>query len=62
MRFLSAALLLSVLTLTACATQRTNALERRQGWMNNQADAAAERRAIRSQNMDDRVQATFDAM
>jgi hypothetical protein len=54
--------LLSVLTLTACSTQRTEALQRRQNWMNNQADAAAERRAIRSQNMDDRVQATFDAM
>lgn len=54
--------LLSILSLTACSTQRTNALERRQNWMNNQAEAAAERRAIRSQNMDDRVQATFDAM
>lgn len=54
--------LLSTLGLTACATQRTEALERRQNWMNNQADAAAERRAIRSQNMDQRVQATFDAM
>ena len=54
--------LLSLLGFTACTTQRTQALERRQNWMNNQADAAADRRAIRSQNMDDRVQATFDAM
>ena len=62
MRLLSATLLLTVLTLTACSTQRTEALQNRQNWMNNQAEAAAERRAIRSQNMDDRVQATFDAM
>ena len=62
MRLLPAAALLAVLTLTACSTQRNNALERRQNWMNNQADAAAERRQIRSDNMDARVQATFDAM
>lgn len=59
---LSALALLCVLGLTACATQRTNALERRQNFMNNQAEAAAERRQIRSDNMDARVQATFDAM
>lgn len=62
MRQLALLALLSLLGLTACSTQRTNALERRQNWMNNQADAAAERRQIRSDNMDARVQATFDAM
>lgn len=62
MSSLSALALLCVLGLAACSTQRTNALERRQNWMNNQAEAAAERRQIRSDNMDARVQATFDAM
>ncbi len=59
---LSALALLTILGLTACSTQRTEALQNRQNWMNNQADAAAERRQIRSDNMDARTQATFDAM
>lgn len=41
---------------------RTQALQNRQQSFNNMADAAAERRAIRSQNADARSQATFDAI
>ena len=40
----------------------TQALQNRQQTFNNMADAAAERRAIRSENADARNQATFDAM
>lgn len=48
--------------LSGCAAARTDALERRQGRMNTRTDYRAERRAIRSENMDARSQALFDAM
>lgn len=49
--------------LTSCSSQgRTDALQSRQDGMNSRADAAAERRQIRSDNMDARVNKTFDAM
>lgn len=48
--------------LSGCSTARTEALERRQGWMNEMADQRAERRAIRGENMDARSEALFDAM
>jgi len=64
LRPLSFGLLLAA-ALPACSStnqSRTNALQNRQNWMNERADAAAQRRQIRSDNMDARVNATFDAM
>lgn len=57
--------LLVVATLGACSStneSRTDAVQNRQNWMNERAEAAAERRQTRSENMDARVNATFDAM
>jgi hypothetical protein len=53
--------------LTACSNTsvsqgRTDAVQNRQDWMNSPAEAVAERRQIRSDNMDARIAATFDAM
>jgi hypothetical protein len=53
--------------LTACSStsvsqSRTDAVQNRQDWTNSCAEAAAERRQIRSNNMDARIAATFDAM
>jgi len=53
--------------LSACATPavqdlRTGALENRQGRMNQKAEGAAERRQIRSDNMDARTKSLFDSM
>ena len=48
--------------LTGCNQSRTEALQSRQDWMNSRAANAAERRQIRSDNMDARVNRTFDAM
>lgn len=47
---------------TPLSQGRTDALQNRQDRMNSRADAAAERRQIRSDNMDARTAATFDAM
>jgi hypothetical protein len=52
--------------LAGCSTPpseaRTNSLQNRQDWMNSRAEAAADRRQIRSDNMDARTGATFDAL
>jgi len=53
--------------LTACSSTsasqlRTDALQNRQNRMNSRAEDAATRRQIRSDNMDARTAATFDAM
>lgn len=49
-------------TNTSPGAARTEALQNRQDRMNSRANAAAERRQIRSDNMDARTAATFDAM
>lgn len=41
---------------------RTDALQNRQGRMNDRAENAADRRQIRSDTMDARTAATFDAL
>lgn len=64
LRHLAFASLLAT-ALPACSTanqSRTNGVQNRQDWLNERAEAAAERRQIRSDNMDARVNATFDAM
>jgi hypothetical protein len=48
--------------LTAASQSCTDAVQNRQDWMNSPAEAAAERRQIRSDNLDARIAATFDAM
>lgn len=53
---------LSACSSTSVSQGRTDALQNRQDWMNTRAEAAAERRQIRSDNMDARTAATFDAM
>jgi len=55
------------LGVTACSTtplseSRTEALQNRQDRMNSRADANAERRQIRSDNMDARTARSFDAL
>jgi len=47
---------------TSPAQALSDALQNRQGRMNSRAGAAAERRQIRSDNMDARTAATFDAL
>jgi hypothetical protein len=49
-------------TSLGCSNYRTESLQRRQDAMNDLATERAERRAIRSDNMDARSQALFDAM
>jgi hypothetical protein len=46
---------------TSVSQSRTDAVQNRQDWMNSPAQAA-ERLQIRSENMDARIAATFDAM
>jgi hypothetical protein len=46
---------------TSVSQSRTDAVQNRQDWMNSAAQAA-ERLQIRSENMDARIAATFDAM
>jgi len=53
---------LSACSRTSISQSRTDALQNRQDRMNSRAEAAADRRQIRSDNMDARVGATFDAM
>jgi hypothetical protein len=53
--------------LTACSStpvsqSRRDGVQNRQDRMNSPAEAAAERRQIRSDNMDAGIAATFDAM
>lgn len=55
--------LLTLLSLSfGCSNYRTESLQRRQNVMNDLTTERAERRAIRSENMDARSQALFDAM
>lgn len=48
--------------LTAVSQSRTDGVQNRQDRMNSPAEAAAERRQIRSDNMDAGIATTFDAM
>jgi hypothetical protein len=48
--------------LTAVSQSGTDGVQNRRDWMNSPAEVAAERRQIRSDNMEAGIAATFDAV